>query len=510
MAERPLILAIDVGTSGTKVLAVDALGQVRHSAHAGYSFEAPQPGWAEQSPQLWYEGTLRAVQSLLSDPEIEADDVVAIALAGQMHGLVALDAHQEVIRPALLWNDQRSALQCEQYTTRLGRAFLLEHTGNLMLPGFTVPKLLWMRTHEPEAFAAIRHVLLPKDYVRFRLGGNLISDVTDASGTGVFDCGRRRWSKAMLEALELPLEWWPPTAESPEVVDQLSPSAAKKIGLRAGIPLIAGAGDQAASGVGTGIIREGRVSTTIGTSGVVFACSEHWRHPQDGSLHAFCHAVPDTWHLMGVMLSAGGSYDWFCRTLMPDVMEQADAKGVDPFEEITERAGRIQPGADGLFFLPYLTGERTPHADPRARGCFIGLTPAHDRNHLARAVIEGALFGLQDCLQLIRRMGIEPDSIRLSGGAAASELWQSLSADVMGAPIVSTTTNEGTSYGAAILGGTAVGLWPDVPQACEQLVRERRRTIPSEDHAVYTRLHERYAQLYPVLREWWHETKPLP
>ena len=510
MTDRPLILAIDVGTSGTKVLAVDALGQVQHSAHAGYSFEAPQPGWAEQSPQLWYDGTLSAVQSLLADPGIEADDVVGIALAGQMHGLVALDAHQEVIRPALLWNDQRSAPQCEQFTNQLGAEFLLEHTGNLMLPGFTVPKLLWMRTHEPEAFAAIRHVLLPKDYVRFRLGGTLISDVTDASGTGVFDCGRRSWSKSMLEALDLPLAWWPATAESVEVVDHLSTSAARETGLRAGIPLIAGAGDQAASGVGNGIIREGLVSTTIGTSGVVFACSEQWCHPPDGSLHAFCHAVPDTWHLMGVMLSAGGSYDWFCRSLMPDIVDQAQAKGVDPFEEITERAERMPPGADGLFFLPYLTGERSPHADPLARGCFIGLTPAHHRDHLARAVIEGALFGLQDCLQLIRRMGIEPDSIRLSGGAATSELWQSLSADVMGAPVVSTNTSEGTGYGAAILGGTAVGLWPDVPQACEQLVRETRRRMPSEDRAVYTRLHERYAQLYPVLKEWWHETKPLP
>ena len=510
MTDRPLILAIDVGTSGTKVLAVDALGQVQHSAHAGYSFEAPQPGWAEQAPQLWYEGTLSAVKSLLSAPEIEADDVVAIAIAGQMHGLVALDAHQEVIRPALLWNDQRSAPQCEQYTTQLGTEFLLKHTGNLMLPGFTVPKLLWMRTHEPEAYAAIRHVLLPKDYVRFRLGGNLISDVTDASGTGVFDCGRRRWSQAMLEALELPLEWWPDTAESADVVDQLSPAAAEQTGLRAGIPLVAGAGDQAASGVGTGITREGVVSATIGTSGVVFASSDTWRYPQDGSLHAFCHALPDTWHLMGVMLSAGGSYDWFCTNLMPDIMEQFRNQDRDPFEEITQRASKVPPGAEGLMFLPYLSGERSPHVDPDARGCFVGLTPHHAREHLARAVIEGAIFGLGDCLELITRMGIQPDSVRLSGGAAGSPLWQAICADVFGCPTVCTATSEGTAYGAAVLGGTGAGLWPDVGTACDDIVVETRRTDPGEHAARYATLHRRFAALYPALKEWWQDPDSLP
>ena len=510
MTDRPLILAVDVGTSGTKVLAVDADGRVVHSAHAGYSFEAPRPGWAEQSPQLWYDGTLSAVRSLLDAPEVEADDVVAVAIAGQMHGLVALDRRREVVRPAILWNDQRSAAQCEEYTTRLGGTFLLEHTGNLMLPGFTVPKLLWMRQHEPEAFASIRHVMLPKDYVRFRLGGILVSDVTDASGTGVFDCGRRCWSKAMLEALELPEDWWPPTAESPEVVDQLSVSAARATGLRAGIPLVAGAGDQAASGVGTGITREGLISATIGTSGVVFASSDTWRYPKDGSLHAFCHALPGTWHLMGVMLSAGGSYDWFCRNLMPDVMAQFQEEGRDPFEEITDRASEVPPGAEGLFFLPYLSGERTPHVDPDARGCFIGLTPRHARAHLARAVIEGAIFGLGDCLDLITRMGMRPDAVRLSGGAAGSPLWQAICADVFGCPTICTATSEGTAYGAAILGGTGAGLWPDVGTACEQVVVETGRTDPSENAERYTALHRRFADLYPAIKEWWRDNQSLP
>ena len=510
MTDRPLILSVDVGTSGTKALAVDALGRVVRTAHSEYPFESPQSGWAEQAPNLWYEGTLRAVTSLLAGSEVEADDVVAIALAGQMHGLVALDADQQVVRPAILWNDQRSALQCKEYTERLGRSFLLEHTGNLMLPGFTVPKLLWMRSNEPEAFAAIRHVLLPKDYVRFRLGKRLISDVSDASGTGVFDCGRRRWSQAMLEALELPVEWWPETAESAEVVDQLNDTAARETGLRAGIPLIAGAGDQAASGVGMGITGEGLVSATIGTSGVVFASSDTWRYPEDGSLHAFCHALPDTWHLMGVMLSAGGSYDWFCRQLMPDVMERSRSEGRDPFEDITEQASRIPPGADGLMFLPYLSGERTPHVDPNARGSFVGLTPHHGRGHLARAVVEGAIFGLGDCLELITSMGIQPDSVRLSGGAAASALWQSICADVFGCPTVCTATSEGTAFGAAILGGTGAGLWPDVRTACEEVVAETDRTLPSEDTRQYAALHRRFAALYPALKDWWQDAESLP
>ena len=510
MSDRALILAVDVGTSGTKVLAVDSNGRIVHSAHAAYEFETPRPGWAEQDPELWYAGTVRAIREVRTHPDVAAGDVVAISLAGQMHGLVVLDEHLEVIRPAILWNDQRSAPLCREYTDRLGLPFLLEHTGNQLLPGFTAPKLLWMREHEPDAFASIRHVLLPKDYVRHRLGEALASDVSDASGTGVFDCGRRTWSTAMLEALELPAEWWPHAAESQEIVDRLGARAASDTGLEAGTPLVAGAGDQAASGVGTGITREGLVSTTIGTSGVVFACSEHWTHPGDGSLHAFCHAIPETWHLMGVMLSAGGSYDWFCRNLMPDVVAEARAGNTDPFEEITQRASRVPPGADGLVFLPYLTGERSPHPDPDARGCFIGLTPTHDRNHLARAVIEGALFGLCDCLDLVRRMGIQPESIRLSGGAAESQLWRALSADVLDCPIVSATTSEGTAFGAAILGGTAAGFWPDVPTACAQVVRETERIQPSQDRERYRELHRRYASLYPTLKEWWHGTNALP
>ncbi|MEE2681070.1 MAG: xylulokinase [Planctomycetota bacterium] len=510
MTDRPIILSIDVGTSGIKVLAVEATGRVIARAHASHAFDAPQPGWAEQAPARWYEGTVNAMRSLLSESAVDADDVVAIAPAGQMHGLVALDSDREVVRPALLWNDQRSAAQCDRYTERLGRSFLLEHTGNLMLPGFTVPKLLWMRSNEPEAFAAIRHVLLPKDYVRFRLGSRLVSDVSDASGTGVFDCGGRCWSKDMLDALQLPQEWWPETVESVEVVDQLNEEAARATGLRAGIPLVAGAGDQAASGVGTGIIREGLVSATIGTSGVVFASSDRWRYPKDGSLHAFCHAVPDTWHLMGVMLSAGGSYEWFCRHLMPDVVERCAEDGRDPFEVITEEASGIEPGADGLVFLPYLTGERTPHVDPDARGSFVGLTPRHERSHLARAVIEGAIFGLGDCLKLVGAMGIDPDSVRLSGGAAASPLWQSICADVFGCPTVRTATSEGTAYGAAILGGTGVGLWSDVRTACAEVVTETGRTLPGEHAERYGALHRRFSALYPALKEWWRNPDPLP
>ncbi|MEC8560841.1 MAG: xylulokinase [Planctomycetota bacterium] len=509
MADHPVILAVDVGTSGTKVLAVDASGRVLHATQSTHACEHPRPGWAEQDPEQWHQGTLHALKSLLGTGVVAAEEVVAIGLAGQMHGLVALDEAREVVRPAILWNDQRSSPQCDRCTEALGRTFLLEHTGNLMLPGFTVPKLLWMREHEPDRFESIRHVLLPKDYVRFRLGSRLVTDVSDASGTGVFDCGRRDWSTAMLEALELPADWWPRAGESVEVVDHLGAEAARATGLLEGTPLVAGAGDQAASGVGNGITREGLVSATIGTSGVIFASSDDWRYPEDGSLHAFCHAVPETWHLMGVMLSAGGSFDWFCRSLMPDVMERGRSEGRDPFEVVTEGAGGIEPGADGLVFLPYLSGERTPHVDPDARGGFVGLTPRHGRDHLARAVIEGAIFGLGDCLELVTRMGVRPDSVRLSGGAAASPLWRSICADVFGCPTVETTTREGTAYGAAILAGTGVGLWPDVPTACEAVVRETRRVEPSGDRERYRMLHRRFAALYPALRPWWSRPEGL-
>ena len=503
MTSRPLVLGIDVGTSGTKVLVVDDSGAVLSSATADHPASSPGPGWSEQRPEDWITSVVEGIRTSLESSEVRAEDVTSIGLTGQMHGLVALDDSGAVIRDAILWNDQRSAEECIESETALGIDFLVRHTGNRMLPGFTAPKLLWMRKHEPEAYARIRHVLLPKDYVRLRLGSKLAMDVSDASGTSVFDCGRRTWSDATLEALGLPREWWPEVAESAEVVDALNPAMAKTLGLRPGLPLVAGAGDQAASAVGTGIVREGVVSATLGTSGVVFASSDTWRTTPDGSLHAFCHAVPDTWHLMGVMLSAAGSLDWFRKSVTPDLAADAHARDVDPFDMLCGLAADVPPGSEGLYFLPYLTGERTPHPDPNARGCFIGLTPGHGRAEMTRAVLEGVTFGMRDCLDLVRGTGVRPDVIRLSGGGAKGRFWRRLCAEVFDCTTATTTTTEGTAYGAALLAGVGSGFWPDVPAACDAVVRVVDTIDPGEDAGRYHALHARYRSLYPALSDWW-------
>lgn len=503
MNGSPLVLGIDVGTSGAKVLAVDGSGRILAESLTTYQCATPCPGHSEQNPEDWVTGTVRGIKRVLRDPEVDPKKVCSIGLTGQMHGLVALDEDLAVIRPAILWNDQRSAPQCASTEAELGLDFLLQNTGNRMLPGFTAPKLLWMRAHEPEAYERIRHVLLPKDYVRFRLGSNLMTDVSDASGTSVFNCGKRTWSNAMFDALDLPEHWWPDAAESSEVVDVLNPAMTSELGLPPGLPLVAGAGDQAASAVGTGIVEEGIVSATMGTSGVVFASSNSWRTTPEGSLHAFCHAVPGTWHLMGVMLSAGGSFGWFNRAITPDIAEAARARDVDPYDELCELAAGVQAGAEGLFFLPYLTGERTPHVDADARGCFIGLTPAHDRTHLTRAVLEGVSHGMRDCLDLIRTTGVNPSVVRLSGGGARNAFWRQLSTDIFGCRTATTTTTEGTAFGAAMLAGVGGKLWPDVPSACAAVVRETNHLDPGPESEHQDQLHRRYHSLYPALKGWW-------
>ena len=328
-------------------------------------------------------------------------------------------------------------------------------------------------------------------------------DVSDASGTGVFDCGKRTWSTATLDALELPESWWPDAAESSEVIDALNPGMAKTLGLSPSIPLVAGAGDQAASAVGCGVVEEGIVSATLGTSGVVFASSSSWRTTPEGSLHAFCHAVPGTWHLMGVMLSAAGSLGWFNQAITPDLQAQAKAEGTDPYDALCRLAGTVEPGSNGLYFLPYLTGERTPHADPDARGCFIGLTPGHDRSHMTRAVLEGVTYGMRDCLDLVRATGVGPEVVRLSGGGAKGSFWRQLCADIFDCPTVTTTTTESTAYGAALLAGVGGRFWTDVPEACAAVVAEVDRLDPRPEGAGYDSLHRRYHALYPALRSWW-------
>ena len=465
---------IDVGTSALKALAVDPGGEVIARAEVPYPLSSPRPGWSEQDPDAWVEAARGALASL------GAGELAGIGLSGQMHGLVALDESRRPLRPAILWNDQRTAAECEQIEAAVGRERLIALTGNVALTGFTAPKLVWMRAHEPELFERIRHVLLPKDYVRLALTGELATDVADASGTLLFDVASRRWSDEVTGELDLPAEWLPRALESPE-----------ESGRHDGVPVAAGAGDQAAGALGVGVDRPGPASVVLGTSGVVFASMPEFRADPEARLHTFCHAVPERWHAMGVMLSAAGSLRWFTDAL----------GGGAPIETLLAEAAEVPPGADGLIFLPYLSGERTPHADPDVRGAFVGLSLGHDRGSLARAVLEGVAFGLRDSLDLLRETGIEVSAGRASGGGARSRLWLEIVASVLELPLERVAVDEGAAYGAALLGGVAAGAWSNVGEAVAACVRPAETIEPNPawvDH--YRERHAAFRALYPALR----------
>jgi xylulokinase len=461
------LVGLDVGTTGLKALAVSPEGEMLRRATVEYPLSVPRPGWAEQDPEDWW----RAAEAALGSLDVDA---AGIGLSGQMHGLVALDAEQRVLRPAILWNDQRTAAECAVIEERIGIERLIRLTGNRALPGFTAPKLLWLRAKEPETYARIAHVLLPKDYVRLRLTKELATDVADASGTLLFDVAGRQWSDEVLDALEVPREWLPPVHESTE---------------------IAGAGDQAAGALGVGVDEPGPASVVLGTSGVVFAPLATFAADPKGTAHVFCHAVPDTWHAMGVMLSAGGSLRWFRQSL---------AAG-ESFQRLDADAESRPAGSEGVFFLPYLAGERTPHSDPDARGAFVGLALQHDRGALVRALLEGVAYGLRDSLELLRALGCRVDVGRVSGGGAQSALWLRIVASVLGVPLERTEVDEGAAYGAALLAGVAAGLFADVPEAVGACVRVRETIEPDPEWAkVYAEGYERYRALYPALRSLEH------
>jgi xylulokinase len=468
------LVGLDVGTTGVKALAVSPDGEVLARAERGYDLSSPQPGWSEQDPEDWW----RAAQDALG--ALAVPEIAGIGLAGQMHGLVVLDAEDRPLRPAILWNDQRTAAECAEIEARVGLERLLALTGNRALTGFTAPKLLWLARHEPDAYARIAHVLLPKDYVRFRLTGERATDMADASGTLLLDVPHRRWSEEVLGALELPIEWLPRVLESPEVSGQTED----------GVPVAAGAGDQAAGALGVGVDRPGPVSVVLGTSGVVFAGLPSFKADEEGRVHAFCHAVPNGWHAMGVMLSAAGSLTW-----LRDVM----APGGD-YAALVAEAERWEPGVEGLTFLPYLSGERTPHADSNARGAFIGLSQRHDRGALARAVLEGVAFGLRDSLELLAAIGVQAEVGRVSGGGSRSSLWLRIVASVLGLPLEKTAVEEGAAYGAALLGGVAAGTFADVHEAVAGCVEAVDTIEPEADWVeVYAARYERFRALYPAL-----------
>ena len=453
---------MDVGTTGVKAVAISPAGEVLAGVEHEYPLSTPHAGWAEQDPEDWWQASEAALAELgwkEGDP---------LGFSGQMHGLVALGADDAVLRPAILWNDQRTAAECAEIEERVGLSRLIELTGNRALTGFTAPKLLWLRRHEPDVYARIAHVLLPKDYVRFRLTGERAIDAADASGTLLFDVAGRRWSDEVLKLLELPRAWLPDAHESTE---------------------IGGAGDQAAGALGVGIDRPGRLSVVLGTSGVVFAALPAFAADPQARLHSFCHAVPDTWHAMGVMLSAAGSLRWL-----------RDVLGAD-YNVLLAGAAEWPPGVEGLLFAPYLAGERTPHPDPDARGAFTGLALHHDRGALARAVLEGVAFGLRDSLELLSELGVDPTGARISGGGARSELWLRIVASVLGLPLERTAVEEGAAFGAALLGGVAAGVFASAEEAVAACVRVRDTVEPDPAWAgAYEEAYARYRSLYPALK----------
>lgn len=486
------LLGIDLSTTGAKALLVDREGRVVGSATTPLNLSTPYPLWSEQDPHEWWTATASSIKQALVGANVSGENIAAIGLTGQMHGLVLLDEQGQVLRPAILWNDQRCGAECDEIRARVGREKLVQITGNDALTGFTAPKILWVEKHEPEVYRRIRHILLPKDYIRYKLTGVHAMDKADGSGTILFDLRRRTWSSQLLDLLNISADWLPPTFEGHETTGEVTREVAELTGLRAGTPVVAGGGDQAAGAVGVGVVRPGSMAVTLGTSGVVFAATESALIEPAGRLHAFCHAVPDRWHLMGVMLSAAGSLQWYHDKFACDTT----------FDHLVNEASQIRPGSEGLIFLPYLSGERTPHPDPFARGAWIGLTARHSRAHLTRAVLEGVAFGLKDIFNLMKDVGLgSVEQIRLSGGGAKSSLWRQILADIFEADLGTVNTTEGAAYGAALLAGVGAGVWPDVDTACAQTIFVSDRVSPnSETSKTYQAAYRVYQSLYPALK----------
>ncbi len=482
-------IGIDIGTSSAKAVVIDASGEVVHTTAPEYSFSTPKPLWAECNPEDWWTATCAAFREIVE--KFGADAISGIGLTGQMHGLVLLDEAGEVLRPCIMWNDQRTAAQCASITEKVGAEKVLELTGNPVMPGFTAPKIVWVQENEPEVWTKAKKILLPKDYIRFRLSGAFATDVSDASGMSLLDVGRRDWSPEMLEACAIPREMVARVTESTEASATVDAATATATGLREGTPIMAGGGDQAAGAVGCGIVRSGIVSATLGTSGVVFAHADQYQPDSEGRLHTFCAAVPGKWHYMGVQLSSAGSFQWFHDKI---------AEGKD-FEELNQMAAEVPAGSDGLLFLPYLTGERTPHPDPYARGVFFGLTLRHGLAHMARSVMEGVTFGLRDALEIMESLGLKPAEIVASGGGANSPLWRQMLADNFKTRIVTVNATEGAAFGAAVLAAVGAGAHPEVASACEAMLRRTGSTESSPDAAAYDRLYPVFRDLYPALRD---------
>jgi xylulokinase len=490
------VLGIDVGTGGTRALVIDERGRVIASATEEHQpFASPQIGWAEQHPDDWWRACGIAVRKALAAGQLPGENIACVGFSGQMHGAVMLDERLEVVRPALIWCDVRTEAQCRAITEKIGADRLIQLTCNPALPNFTLTKFLWVRDHEPQNWKRVRHVMLPKDYVRMRLSGDRAIDMADASGTLLLDVAHRRWSREVLEAMELDERLLPPLYESPDVCGAVSAHGAAATGLQCGTPVVAGAGDQAAGATGMGIVLPGAVSATIGTSGVVFAATDRPALDPKGRLHTFCHAIPGRWHVMGVTQAAGLSLRWF-----RDQFGAGPDDGRDAYERLTDEAARIPPGSDGLLWTPYLMGERTPHLDPNARAAFLGLTASHTRGHLVRAILEGVAFSLRDTFTIFEEMKVPVNRIRLGGGGARSALWRQIQADIYGRDVERVEAEEGAAYGAAILAGVGAGIWHTVDAACHEVVRlaETVSVRPKVAEAMND-LYAAYRRAYPAM-----------
>jgi xylulokinase len=487
------LLGIDVGTGGTRAVLLDQTGRVLNAATAEHApMASPQLGWAEQDPRDWWRAARIAINECLTKASTKANEVAAVGLSGQMHGLVMLDADGEVLRPALIWCDQRTEKECRAIAERVGAKRVIELVANPALTGFTLPKIWWVRAHEPQVWSRVRSVMLPKDYVRFKLTGARATDVTDASGTLLFDVVNRRWSSEMLQASDLKPDILSQVFESPEITGRVSKDGAAASGLQEGTPVVAGGGDQAAGAVGMGIVEPGNVSATIGTSGVVFAATSRPVVEPQGRIHTFCHAIPARWHVMGVTQGAGLSLRWFRDQFCPGLS----------YDALMKEAAESPAGADGLLWAPYLMGERTPHLDPKARGALVGLTAQHTRAHVIRAILEGVAFSLRDTFTIFRDLSVPVKSIRLGGGGARSPLWQQIQADIDGMRVDLVAAEEGAAYGAALLAGIGAGVWRSVESACESSVHVARQVEPiGKNVDLMNRRYEEYRKLYPALRQ---------
>jgi len=495
------LLGIDIGTSGTKTVLFDEEGNTMASALEEYPLYQPNIGWAEQDPEDWWQATVVSIRKVLTKSGIKAEDISGIGLSGQMHGLVLLDADNNVIRRSIIWCDQRTTAECEQITSIIGAERLVEITANPALTGFTASKIMWVKNNEPENFEKTKKILLPKDYVRFRLTGEFATEVSDASGMQLMNIGGRCWSPEVLSKLGIDRSQLADLYESQEVSGKVNRTAAELTGLAEGTPVVGGAGDQAAGAVGNGIVKPGVVSSTIGTSGVVFAYLDKIRIDTKGRLQTFCHAVPNTWHVMGVAQSSGYSLKWFRDNFCKEEIHTAELMGVDPYVLMDQEAEKACAGSNGLIYLPYLMGERAPHLDPDARGVFFGISAKHDKRDMIRSVMEGVAYSLRDCLELIRELGINVSEIRASGGGGKSPLWRQIQADVFGNPITTINSSEGPALGVALLAGVGTGVYKNVAEACDAAIKVKSVQQPDmELHKKYSGFYKLYRQLYRSLK----------